>query len=187
MGKKAIALITCAAFLFFEYACTHIVQQPVTQISGAKNQGTKIIKVLEKSGEVVEFGESRPGVVNGDSVVRTSGRAPQRKLDILKSDVESSMVNQEGGIKKYTSVKTKSGNIFRIGDELGTMSVQEETDRFIVMIQDPETRILLSNISLVWAKRTDPLATFLLVLVAIPAVLMGIAFINFQVLGIDEP
>lgn len=239
--KKAISVMTCAAFLIFEGACTHIVTQNVKEVNPAKNQGVEIMKVMKKSGEVVNFPEKRPGRIENDAVVGESLATTGRNVVIPKANVKSvrlfergvtrpeiqeirtktgevyslkdnpnitsikeeeeyyvvdryvvtiagrevvipkdnvkSVSRFEGGIAhpEIQEIKTKTGGVYRLKDDPSISSIREEGDRYIVVVLDrTKISISFSEIDLVWAKRTDTVATFFAVLGGAAVVGLGV-------------
>ena len=177
MLRKSVSILTCAAFLFFEYACTHIVKQPVAKVNPAKNQGLEIMSVLKKSGEVVKFPEKRPGRVTANAVVGESTKTSGSEVVILKSEVQSVQVASKKPEAKpeIREIKTKSGEIYRFKKDANISSIQEQDDRYIVTLRHGRVTIPFSEIDFVWAKRTNAAATFLAVVGVIALVGIGVA------------
>ncbi len=178
MRKKAISILTCAAFLIFEYACTHIVKQPIAKVNPVKNQGLEVRSVLKKSGEVVKFPEKQPGRVTANAVVGEALGSTAREEVIPKSNVKSvKRAEEKAGAKpEIQEIKMKSGRVYRPIKDPEVSSIQEQGDSYIVVILTRDKiSIPFSEIDFVWVKRTDAAMTFLAVVGVVALVGIGAA------------
>lgn len=163
MRKKITAFLTCLAFVLFEAMCTHFVKQPVTQVMGPKNQGVDILKVLKKSGEVVNFTKGNPGKVQGEYVFG-SRESLGEPIIIPESETKSVKSVKRGFRDTYTTeIVTTGGTTYSLNDP-SVASIKREKGRFIVTPRKPGGAIHFSEIDLVWARRSDPGMTVLAVL-----------------------
>jgi len=71
MSKKIISLFTLTAFIAFTFSCYSIQKKTIKTITSWKEKGkeVKIVAVLKKSGERIEFPEGEPGKIVGDKIV----------------------------------------------------------------------------------------------------------------------
>jgi hypothetical protein len=71
MSKKIISLFTLTAFVVFTFSCYSIQKKTIKTITSWKEKGkeVKIVAVLKKSGERIEFPEGEPGKIVGEKIV----------------------------------------------------------------------------------------------------------------------
>jgi len=165
MVRKSVSILTCAAFLFFEYACTHIVQQPIVKVNPVKDQGLEVRSVLKKSGEVVNFAEERPGRIEKDAVVGESLATTTRDVAVPKANIKS-VSRSEAGVAEpeIQEIKLKGGLVYRLKDDPSISSIKEEGDHYIVALRDrAKFSVPFSEIDSVLVKRPDSTKTFLAV------------------------
>ena len=95
MGRKIVSMFTLVAFMVLSVSCVHyryteLKDKPATQWEGEK---VKIVEVLKKSGEIIEFSKKNPAYVQKDKIVGSD--ITGTRLSIPLSEVK------EVRIKKY--------------------------------------------------------------------------------------
>jgi len=71
MIKKIISLFSLTAFVVFTFSCYATKRETIKTITSWQEKGkdVKIVTVLKKSGERIEFPKDEPGKIVGDQIV----------------------------------------------------------------------------------------------------------------------
>jgi len=171
MGKKIVAFITLLAFLYLNYACYTIKTELAGKYSGGKGQGSDILGVNTKSGEVVQFSKDRPGSIIGNFVI---GPKPQEGIETKKMEIPLESIQD--------IIKSEAENleiITKDGKAIHATWIQKRADRIICIAYEYEKVIPLAECETVWVKKVEPVGTFFAVLGVIGGVLVVLAAIIF--------
>ena len=146
--RKVVSVALIAAFLQLSVSCVSTRQRSPNELKGPKTY--KVVRVLKKSGETIEFGKDRPAYLRGDEI-RTSGEIR----------LAAEQVRQEKQGDTYI-LTTKSGHTYR--------SPWVQRSGMYLIIQAPPTEpIPLSDVSMVWTRQGNGVGTALVVLGGIVA------------------
>jgi hypothetical protein len=169
MRTKIVALLTLAAFLFFEWSCAiHSTKKyPLADLGKAQTVKAQIAGVVLKSGEEVRFVKPRFGRVLEDFVVAFTQSAPLSKVAIRSEDVQSAIPDERGEVR---DIMTKAGKAYQV------RSLQKENDRWIVEGFAYDRIIPLAEVELVYIRKVDPAATFLATIGGVAGV-VGVVFL----------
>jgi hypothetical protein len=106
--KKIISLFVLTAFVVFTFSCYTTKTEGVETIVWTKGSKAKILAVLKKSGERIEFVKGEPGKIVGDKILGEAVDETNKKkhVSIPISDVDQVLV------KKFSLLKT---SLFVVG------------------------------------------------------------------------
>lgn len=95
MTKRIISLFTIGAFIIFSLSC-YSTKSMRLDVDAAKETGKiKILQVVTKSGETLEFSKDQPGRIYDDSI---TGTAVKVIGELDKAYIESKEVDKNGKI-----------------------------------------------------------------------------------------
>jgi hypothetical protein len=147
MVHKSIAVFTLMAFALFTMSCVfHTTQKQSIETLAVKRTSPEIVGVQTKTGEYIEF-EKTPARIRGDAV---TGEA-RRKVEINKSDVQTTAKDEKGRI---TSVTKKDGKEYKVA------GISEVGDKYVCWAHEAVS-IPLSDIRLVSVRTVNVFPTVL--------------------------
>ncbi len=130
--KKFISIFTMLAFIVFSLSCTITKNMRLDAANVRESGRIKILQVVKKSGEIVEFSKKQPGRVLNKSIIGIAERVTQ-EIEIDITDVEHNKCNENGEVYE---IMTIDGKVYK--DFVG--EVKKEKERYIF------TTILKSHI-----------------------------------------
>ncbi len=164
MPRKAIALLTLAAFVAFSTSCATWKTQDLRTLARPLPENTLVLSVVMSSGEVVQFSKAEPGRVRGFTVVGRGRVTKQREI-----------------VGPFPSVKKgKDGRIYEVTDAGGhvysvqTVLSQSEARMSLVGGEWVQTSIPLSEVCQIGFKKADPLLTALVILGCVGVAIVGL-------------
>jgi hypothetical protein len=110
MRRKIISLFTLLAFIVFSLSCYTWKTKEIRTAADLRGEKGKVLWVIKKSGEYIEFSKDNPGRVIGDKIV---GKAIilSKKVVIDRANIEENKRDQNGKILKIT---TKDGKMYTV-------------------------------------------------------------------------
>jgi hypothetical protein len=159
MGKEATAIVTIFAFIVFSFSCYST--KAIKVETGHKLEGKKlkIAQLQKKSGEYFEYKKAQTVQVSRNTIV---GNLVLKEYVVDRSNIEKTERGKNGKIIRVT---TKDGM------SLNPISTQELNGKIIVVAYE-YTRLPLSDIDILWVKKTNILGT------------IGLVYLGLAVLGI---
>ena len=95
MTKRIISLFTIGAFIIFSLSCYSTKNIRLDTDASKENGKIKILQVVTKSGEIIEFSKDQPGRIYDDSI---TGTAVKVIGELDKAYIESKEVDKNGKI-----------------------------------------------------------------------------------------
>src|SRR5512136_1423294 len=165
MCRKAIALLTLAAFVGFSTSCVTWRNQDVKTLAGPLPEDTQVLSVVRTSGEVVQFSKAEPGRVRGFTVV---GRGRVTKRREIVGPFPSVKKGKDGLINEVTDA---GGHVYSVQ----TVLSQSDARMSIIGGELVQLSIPLSEVYQIEFKKADALLTALVILgcVGVAIVVLG--------------
>ena len=114
MSKKFISIFTMVAFIVFSLSCYSTKNIRLDADTAKENGKIKILNVVTKSGETIEFSKEQPGTVHNGNI---SGAAIKITGDLDKAYIESKEVDKEGKIlRMMVSIPLSEVDVMMIAD-----------------------------------------------------------------------
>jgi len=170
MRTKIVALVTLAVFLFFEWSCTIYTTKkyPLADLGEAQTVKAQIAGVFLKSGEEIRFVKPRFGRVIKDFVVAFTQSAPLSRVTIRSEDVRSAISDAREEVR---DILTKDGKAYQV------QSLKKKNDLWMVEGFAYDRIIPLAEVELVYIRKVDSAATFLVTIGGIAGVVGGVFLI----------
>lgn len=175
MSRKAIALATIALFLLFSTGCMTWGRKEIRTSADVPRPGVRIISVVKKSGEIVEFSKQAPARIVGSQVVGSINAVRWRDIEI-QGPFPLIKRRSDRTVYEVTDAKGRSWSVRKVWTE--------ETNRMTVRIDVPPSdavTIPLSEISQIKIKRTNTALTVLAALGGTAAALVVTGFIIWKI------
>jgi hypothetical protein len=118
--------------------------------------------VAKKSGEYIEFDKSMPGKIIGDQII---ARHLLSAIAIDSADIKEKKIDAQGKIYEIT---TKDGKRYRVVD------FREAAGKFYGRVLEASETIPLSQVEMIWVRKTDPGMSFLVTIGAAAGVFLGL-------------
>jgi hypothetical protein len=153
MSRKAITVITLAAFVLTSASCVTWRTQTIAAASDAPGKRARIVSLVKASGERVEFSNSDPGRVRGDSITGTASARLSVPIDIQGP---------------FSSIKKRAdGTVYEITDGSGRVYpvqrvLKEGNTEWSILINDRTPQpvsIPLSDVRQIRFKKTNSFLT----------------------------
>jgi hypothetical protein len=93
--KKFISLFTMIAFIIFSLSCYSTKSMRLDVDAAKENGKIKILQVVTKSGEIIEFSKEQPGKIYNDSI---TGKAVRVIGELDKAYIKRKEVDKKGEI-----------------------------------------------------------------------------------------
>jgi hypothetical protein len=155
--RRSISVLLILAFLQLMVSCVSTKTRTPEQVS-ARAKVYKVVRVLKKSGETVDFGKDSPAYLVGNEI-RSSGE--------IHLDADGLRIEKQGDM--YT-VTTKSGIIYK------TRAVTRAGEYYTIQAE-AFPPIPLSEVSMLWTSESNDLGTALVVVGVIAGTLGIVALI----------
>jgi hypothetical protein len=175
MPKRTVAILTTVVFGLFSTSCMTWRMKEIRTGDDPPRQGKRVLRVVKRSGEVVDFSRTAPARIIGDQVVGTPAVLGERDVEI-EGPFPLIKKLADGSVSEITDAK---GRIWSVREVL-----KEGPDRMTVRIS--ETRactvaIPFSDIQRVKIMRTSRPLTFLAALTGTAAGLFGAWMIMWKI------
>jgi hypothetical protein len=173
MFKKAIAMVTMAAFLLFSTGCLTWGTKEIRTSADLPRRDKAILSVVKRSGEVIEFSRTAPARVVGNQVVGTTDLVRERDVEIEGPFPLIKKV--EGRIAEVTDAKGRIWSVRKV--------LKQEPNMMTVRVAERVTGSVTIPLAEVWQvkiKRTNAGLTVLAILGvgAVTFVALAAYFIN---------
>lgn len=127
MIKKIISLFTLTAFVVFTFSCYSTKQEKIETVVSKKGTKAKILALLKKSGERIEFPKGEPGKIVGDKIVGEAVDETNEKkpVSVPISEVDQVWIKKANtflGILTVSAVVVGLALIFSAGSKSSTSS-----------------------------------------------------------------
>ena len=156
MARKCVTLITISAFVLFSSSCVTWSKKDVKTLVEPPAEGTAVLSVVKKSGQVLQFSKADPGRVRGFAVVGTARDASARRLDIA-GPFPSIKQRPDGTV---TEVVDANGQAYSVRQVLS-----REKDRMTIMASElGPVSIPLSEASVIEVRKDNALPIAAIVL-----------------------
>ncbi|MGA2532824.1 MAG: hypothetical protein ABSG19_07265 [Candidatus Aminicenantales bacterium] len=155
--RRPISILLILAFLQLTMSCLRTKTRAPEQVSSG-TKVYKVVRVLKKSGETVDFGKDSPAYLIGNEI-RSSGE--------MHLDADGLRIEKQGDT--YT-VTTKSGTIYKTREAT-------RAGEYYTIKAEAFPPIPLSEVAMVWTRENNDLGTALVVVGAIAGTLGIVALI----------
>lgn len=159
MSKKAVALVTTVVFVLFSTGCLSWGTKDVRTTADYPRPGKRVLRVVKRSGEVIEFSRAAPARIVGNEVVGTPASLGERDVEI-QGPFPLIKRLADGTVTEVTDAKGRVWSVRKL--------LNEEPNRMIIRVVDSMTGavvIPLSEIRQITNRRTNVGLTVLAILV----------------------
>jgi hypothetical protein len=158
MPKKFVAAFTAVIFVFFSTSCMIRQTMAVRTNADVPRPHLRIMRVVKKSGEVIEFSRNAPARIIGNQVVWTTRIAREREVEI-EGPFPLIRRLDDGTPAKVTDAKGRVWSVRKV--------LKEEPNRMTILAAELVTdsvAIPLSEVRWIKIRRPEPVLTILAVL-----------------------
>jgi hypothetical protein len=158
MLRQAVAVFTAIVFVVFSSSCMTWRNKEIRTSADYPAQQTRILTVVKRSGEVVEFSRTAPARVVGNQVVGTTSSIAEREVEI-EGPFPLIKRQSDGTVTEVTDAK---GRVWSVRSVL-----KEEPNRMTIRVVDSvvgPVAIPLSDIRQITNRKTDVGLTILALL-----------------------
>ncbi len=166
MRKKIISIFTVIAFTVFSLSCYSTKAIKIETGTNLEGKELKITKLQKKSGEYFEFPKKQSAQISRGIIV---GNIILKEYVLDKSDIKKTEYGKKGETIRITTNDGKNLNVAK---------TQEANEKLIVVAYE-YSRIPLSEIDIIWVKKTNILAT-------IGVIYLGLAIFSAAVLSLGD-
>ncbi len=163
MFKKMISTVTIVTFLVYSLSCYTTKKEKLYTTYSQQREKIKILGVMKKSGERIDFPKENPATLKRNAVVGIG----IKEIEIQKEDIVE--IDRKRGYQKIKIV-TKDNKQY---DVLETIF---ETEEKIVFTYNEPISIPISEVELAWVKRVDPVGSFFAT-IGVLALAVGMVFL----------
>lgn len=168
--KKFISMFTMLAFIVFSLSCTITKNMRLDAANVKENERIKILQVVKKSGEIIEFSKKRPGRILNECIIGKAERVT-KEIEINITDVEHNKCNEKGEVNEIITI---DGKVYK--DFVGTVKKEKNTYIFTTLLESNiQVSIPISEVRQVGIESQKPH----LVLFVIAGVIAGIVFLIY--------
>jgi hypothetical protein len=136
-----IALATMTLFALFSTGCMTWGTKEVRTDADYPRPGKRVLSAVKRSGEVIEFSRTAPGLIVGDKLVGTPTSLGERDVEI---EGPFPLVKRlaDGTVTEVTDTKGRVWSVRKV--------LKEEPNRMTVRIADPASGAVSIPLSDVW-------------------------------------
>ncbi len=156
MFRKSVGLLTLAAFLIFSASCKTWGLKDVATMERHLPENSAVRRVVNNSGEVIQFSLSNPGRVRGYTIVGTAKDPVPKRVDLTGP---------------FRSIKKRSdGTIYEVVDAKGQVYfvqqvvVQGDNQMAVMAAEWVQVSVPLSEARTIEIKKSNSLLTTLAVI-----------------------
>lgn len=165
--KKLISLFTMIAFFVFSLSCTITKNMRLDAAAIKENGNIKIVQVVTKSGEIIEFSKKQPGRILNESIIGIAERVT-KEIEIDITDVEHNKCNEKGEVNEIITI---DGKVYK--DFVGAVKKEKDTYVFTTILESNiKVSIPISEVRQVGIEGQKPH----LVLFVIAGIIAGVVF-----------
>jgi len=110
MKRKIISLFTLLSFIVFSISCYTTRLREVRTADDLKGKGRKIVSLVKRSGEYIEFSKNEPGQIYGDKIAGTAV-VLSKKVEINRNYIKEFKRDKKGMISEIIN---KNGKIYHV-------------------------------------------------------------------------
>ena len=158
MPRKAAALVTTVVFALFSTSCMTWGTKEIRTSADVPRPNVRILSVVKRSGEVIEFSRAAPARIVGNEVVGTPASLGERDVEI-QGPFPLIKRLADGTVTEVTDAKGRVWSVRKV--------LNEEPNRMIIRVVDSMTGavvIPLSEIRQIINRRTNVGLTVLAIL-----------------------
>jgi hypothetical protein len=141
MPRKAVAMVTMAAFLLFSTGCLSWGTKEVRTTADYPRPGKRVLRVVKRSGEVIEFSRAAPARIVGNEVVGTPASLGERDVEI-QGPFPLIRRLADGTVTEVTDAKGRVWSVRKV--------LKEEPNRMIIRVVDSMTGAVVIPLSEIW-------------------------------------
>jgi hypothetical protein len=141
MPRKAVAMVTMAAFLLFSTGCLSWGTKEVRTTADYPRPGKRVLRVVKRSGEVIEFSRAAPARIVGNEVVGTPASLGERDVEI-QGPFPLIRRLADGTVTEVTDAKGRVWSVRKV--------LKEEPNRMIIRVVDSMTGTVVIPLSEIW-------------------------------------
>jgi len=165
MPRQTVAVFTAIVFVVFSTSCMTWRNKEIRTSADAPRPNVRILSVVKRSGEVIEFSRASPARIVGNQVVGTPAAFGERDVEI-EGPFPLIKRLSDGTVTEVTDAK---GRVWSVREVL-----KEEPNRMTLRIADPMSGAVSIPLSGIWQvkiKRANTPLTLLAFLGGTAAVL----------------
>ena len=158
MPRQAVAVFTAIVFVVFSSSCMTWRNKEIRTSADYPAQQTRVLTVVKRSGEVIEFSRTAPARIVGNQVVGTTSAIAEREVGI-EGPFPLIKRLSDGTVTEVTDAKGRVWSVHRV--------LKEEPNRMTIRVVDnviEPVAIPLSEIRQITNRKTDVGLTILAVL-----------------------
>ena len=127
MPKKTVAIFTTVVFGLFSTSCMTWRTKEIRTSADAPRPGKRVLRVVKRSGEVIDFSRTAPARIIGSQVVGTPAGLGERDVEI---EGPFPLIKRlaDGSVSEITDANGRVWSALRV--------LKEEPDRMTVRIAD---------------------------------------------------
>lgn len=165
--KKFISIFTMFSFIVFSLSCTITKNMRLDAANVKENGRIKILHVVKKSGEIIEFSKKQPGRILNESIIGIAERVT-KEIEIDITDVEHNKCNEKGEVNEIITI---DGKVYK--DFVGAVKKEKDTYVFTTILESHiKVSIPISEVRQVGIEGQKPH----LVLFVIAGIIAGVVF-----------